>query len=136
MPNDPDKPQYGVGDSSYIAAGKEEGIRRLVNDFYEIMATRNESQRIHQMHTQEKAIIRDKLATFLCGWLGGPRRYGEKYGPIQIPRAHQHLDIGEEERDAWLLCMQEALKKQPYTEDFKQYLITQLRIPAERCRTR
>ena len=27
-------PQYGNGDSSFQAAGGEEGIRRLINDFY------------------------------------------------------------------------------------------------------
>ena len=135
-PGDPEKPHYDMGDTSFIAAGKEAGIRQLVDDFYNIMAAHPESQHIHRMHKQDLTVMRDKLATFLCGWLGGPRLYAEKFGPIQIPRAHHHLDIGEGERDAWLLCMREALTKQPYAEDFKQYLMAQFRIPAERCRTR
>ena len=32
------------------------------------------------------------------------------------------------------LCMQKAISEQPYEEVFKQYLITQLRVPAERIR--
>jgi hemoglobin len=32
--------------------------------------------------------------------------------------------------------MQKALEQQPYAARFKAYLITQLAIPAERCRTR
>jgi hemoglobin len=134
--NDPDAPRYGIGDASFQAAGGEAGIRQLVDDFYVIMSARTESQRIRHMHKQDLSIVTDKLASFLCGWLGGPRLYSEKYGPIQIPRAHAHLDIGEVERDAWLLCMREALVKQPYAEDFKSYLMVQFAIPAERCRTR
>jgi len=44
------------------------------------------------------------------------------------------LDIGVEERDAWLLCMEESLKVQPYEADFKIYLIEQLFVPADRSR--
>jgi hemoglobin len=74
------------------------------------------------------------LARFLCGWLGGPHRYQERYGPISIPGVHGHLAIGEAERDAWLALMREAIAAQPYADDFKHYLLTQLAVPAERIR--
>ena len=64
--------------------------------------------------------------------MGGPRSYSEKYGPINIPRDHSHLPIGEQERDAWLLCMEKAIAVQNYSPEFGAYLLTQLRIPAER----
>ena len=86
------------------------------------------------MHPSDLEISRDKLARFLCGWLGGPRRYSEKYGPIQIPRAHAHLAVGVEERDAWLSCMHAALEDAPYAEEFKRYLMRELAVPAERIR--
>ena len=88
------------------------------------------------MHPADLTQSRDKLARFLCGWLGGPKLYHEKYGPIRIPSAHAHLHIGTKQRDAWLSCMQQALEQQPYAASFKAYLIAQLAIPAERCRTR
>ncbi|MGB1580523.1 MAG: globin, partial [Nevskiales bacterium] len=75
---------------------------------------------------------RDKLARFLCGWMGGPRRYAEKYGPINIPGAHSHLGIGPAERDQWLHCMEEALAMQDYPDSLKQYLAEQLAVPAGR----
>jgi hemoglobin len=40
--------------------------------------------------------------------------------------------IGEHERDSWLSCMQEAIALQPYAADFAEYLLVQLRVPAER----
>ena len=125
---------YGTLDSSYKAAGVEEGVRKLVDEFYHQMETQKKGQHIRAMHKEDLHIIKDKLSLFLIGWLGGPRNYGEKYGSISIPMVHQHLVIGEKERDAWLFCMNEALKHQDYDEEFKQYLIEQLAFPAERIR--
>lgn len=130
------KPQYGVGDASYQAAGGETGIRKLVNDFYDAMEKLPEAEKIRKMHPADLTISRDKLTLFLCGWLGGPRLYAQKYGSIRIPQVHSHLEIGSSERDAWLQCMQEALKAQPYPADFKKYLLEQLYVPAERSRNR
>ena len=126
--------EYGVLDASFQAAGGETGIRKLVDAFYHQMETLPEAQHIRSMHKTDLVMIKDKLAVFLIGWLGGPRDYGRKYGPISIPMFHRYLDIKEEERNAWLLCMQEALKDQAYAEDFKLYLLQQLSIPAERIR--
>lgn len=126
---------YGEGDASFQAAGGEAGLRALVDAFYDIMAQLPQAQKIRAMHAEDLALSRDKLARFLCGWLGGPRRYSEKYGPINIPQAHRHLSIGEAERDAWLACMAQAIEQQPYAEDFKVYLLKALAVPAERCRT-
>ncbi len=133
---DMQQPTYGDGDTSFRAAGGVEGIRQLVEDFYDQMQQLPEARVIRAMHAEELTESRDKLARFLCGWLGGPKLYSEKYGSIAIPRAHNHLDIGPSERDAWLLCMEKALERQPYKPAFKQYLLEQLFVPAERSRTR
>jgi hemoglobin len=109
---------YGTLDSSYKAAGEEPGVRKLVDEFYHQMETQKRGQNIRVMHKEDLHTIKDKLSLFLIGWLGGPRNYGEKYGSISIPMVHQHLAIGEEERDAWLFCMNEALKHQDYEDDF------------------
>ena len=125
---------YGVGDASYQAAGQREGLTVLVDRFYDLMDGLPEAKKIRSMHPADLQISRDKLVTFLCGWLGGPKKYAQTYGPIHIPRAHSHLDIGIDERDAWLLCMNLAVAEQPYTDQFKQYLMQQLYVPAERIR--
>jgi hemoglobin len=126
--------KYGVMDASYKAAGEEKGIRQLVDEFYHQMETQPRGHHIRAMHKDDLEIIKDKLSVFLMGWLGGPRNYAKKYGQMSIPMVHQHLVIGEEERDAWLFCMNEALKKQNYSEDFKHYLIRELSRPAEAIR--
>lgn len=122
--------KYGTLDASYIAAGKEQGIRKLVDEFYHQMETQKRGHHIREMHTDDLDIIKDKLSVFLMGWLGGPRNYAKKFGQMSIPMVHKHLLIGEAERDAWLFCMNEALKGQDYDEAFKKYLIYELSRPA------
>lgn len=128
------KQNYGTSASSYQAAGEETRVRKLVDAFYHQMETQERGKHIRTMHKDDLNVIKDKLSLFLMGWLGGPRKYAEKYGSISIPGVHQHLIIGEAERDAWFFCMNEALKYQDYSEDFKQYLIKQLTLPPEKIR--
>jgi len=125
---------YGDGDATFQACGGQEGLQRLVEAFYAEMDRLPEAKRIRGLHPPDLAISIDKLARFLCGWTGGPKRYAEKYGSIKIPMVHQHLPVGEAERDAWMLCMEHALESQPYPEDLKRYLLEQLFVPAERIR--
>lgn len=127
-------PRYGQEDASFQAAGGFDGIKQLVDAFYDAMETLPQAQTIREMHASDLTESRDKLTRFLCGWLGGPKLFSEKYGPIRIPVAHKHLVIGSAERDAWLACMQVAVNSQPYQQDFRDYLMAQLYVPAERSR--
>jgi len=123
-----------IGTTPYQEAGELAGITRLVDTFYVNMDTLPEAEIIRKMHPQDLAESRKKLTYFLCGWLGGPKLYQEHYGPISIPGFHKQFPIGSDERDAWLLCMEQAIAIQPYKEPFKEYLLAALRIPAERVR--
>lgn len=136
--------EFGQGDASFLAAGGEAGIRKLIDCFYDCMRDNPKYRRIWDWHPHSsdssnlvdgddhiKEQSRDKLASFLCGWMGGPKRYQEKFGPIHIPQVHMHLSVTSVERDMWLDCMREALEMQEYSADFKSYLIEQLSRPAE-----
>jgi hemoglobin len=125
---------YGDGSASYIAAGERHGIARLVDAFYRHMDKATFAAKVRAMHEHALRLSREKLTVFLCGWLGGPNLYSVTFGPISIPRAHQHLAIGEAERDAWLACMKLAVDEQPWTSDFKAYFLRTIAIPAERVR--
>jgi hemoglobin len=134
--SDNEEPRYGQGDASFQAAGGEPGIRKLVDEFFDRMSTDDRFVTIHEMHPDDPEISRDKLARFLCGWLGGPKLYREKYGGISIPRAHEHLAIATPERDQWLTCMAESVAEQDFDSRFKKYLMEQLFVPAEGVRRR
>ncbi len=127
---------YGTGDASFQAAGGESGLRQLVDMFFDRMGTDQRFATIYALHPDDKEVSRDKLARFLCGWLGGPNLYNEKYGAIGIPRVHAHLKIATPERDQWLTCMTETVAEQPFAPDFRKYLMEQLYVPAEAVRRR
>jgi hemoglobin len=127
---------YGTGDASFLAAGGVDGLRRLVDNFFDRMGSDGRFATIYAMHPEDKTVSRDKLARFLCGWLGGPKLYNEKYGAIGIPRVHAHLPIGMAERNQWLTCMSESVEEQAFATDFKTYLMEQLFVPAEAVRRR
>jgi hemoglobin len=125
-------PRHGEGDVSFRAAGGVAGITRLVDAFYRQMDALPEAAAIRRMHPRDLTESRDKLARFLCGWLGGEKLYQAKYGSIRLPAAHEHLPIGPAERDAWLRCMQHAVAEQDYAPGFAAYLLQELRVPAAR----
>lgn len=135
MPTSRQQP-YGTGSASFDAAGGEPGIRRLVDAFFDRMGSDPRFTTIYDMHPDDKVVSRDKLARFLCGWLGGPKLFQQKYGSIRLPMAHEHLAITESERDQWLACMTESVAEQPFQPDFRRYLMEQLAVPAESIRRR
>lgn len=127
---------YREGDNQFQTAGGEAGCMKLANDFYDQMESLPEAKHILSLHPADLTASREKLGRFLCGYMNGPERYEEKYGPIQLAPAHAHIPIGTPEMKAWLLCMKKALDLQSYPQEFKDFLLKRLSIPADRCRNR
>lgn len=123
---------YGVGDASYQAAGGIEGLRRLVTDFYRVMDEQPEAAQLRSLHGESLELASDKLACFLSGWLGGPKLFSEKYGAIALPAFHAQWPISEQLSQSWLNCMAQAVALQPFAPAFAEYLLAQLRVPAQR----
>ena len=55
----------------------EEGIRALCNAFYDIMDTLPEAAGVRAMHARDLAPMKEKLAEYLIGWMGGPPLYAD-----------------------------------------------------------
>jgi len=125
---------FGSGNQTYTAAGGIEGITALVNRFYDRMESMPEAKALRDMHPSDLSLSRQKLIYFLSGWMGGPKLYAEKFGSISIPKAHSHLSVTMESKNAWLRCMEVALDELDYPTAFKEYLIRKLAIPAESIR--
>lgn len=125
-------PAYGTGDASYQAAGGIEGLQRLATDFYQLMDKQPDAAELRRMHDDDLALISDKLACFFSGWLGGPRLFSERYGPIALPAFHAQWVINDSLSQNWLDCMTQAIALQPFAPEFAEYLKAQLRVPAQR----
>lgn len=127
-----DAGRLGHQNTTLEAVGGETGLKQLVDQFYAIMDRADYAQEIRAMHPQDLSLAKEKLTTFLTGWMGGPRRYAQKFGRISIPMSHAHFVIKTQHRDAWLNCMDEALIQESIPKDVRTYLLAQLSVPAQR----
>jgi hemoglobin len=93
----------------YARIGGEPGVRALVDRFYDLMEMDPDFAQLRSVHGASLASARDKLFLFLCGWLGGPSLYTDRYGHPRLRARHLPFPIAITERDQWLACMQRAL---------------------------
>lgn len=93
----------------YDLLGAEEGIRRVVARFYELMDTDDVFAPIRRMHQPDLGPMRQGLFEFLSGWLGGPPLFIQRTGSPCLTEAHAPFAIDEEARDLWVLCMARAM---------------------------
>lgn len=97
------------GPSPFDQLGGETGVRTLVDRFYDLMALEPEFAGIRALHPVLLDDSRDKLFWFLCGWLGGPDLYVQRFGHPRLRARHLPFPIGASERDQWLVCMARAM---------------------------
>jgi hemoglobin len=106
--------------SHYDLMGGDEGVRKLVDRFYQIMDESPEAWEIRKLHPDDLSSSVDKLYMFLSGWLGGPQLYVEKHGHPMLRRRHFPFPIAERERDQWLMCMNQALDEMEIDSIFRE----------------
>ena len=95
--------------SIYERLGGEPGVRALVDLFYDLMDLEPGYAQLRAVHPADMSGSRDKLHWFLCGWLGGPNLYIERFGHPMLRARHLPYPIGIAERDQWVACMGSAM---------------------------
>jgi putative ABC transport system permease protein len=95
--------------SAYDRVGGEGAVRALVDRFYDLMDLEPRYAELRAVHGTTLEQARDKLFWFLCGWLGGPQHYTERFGHPRLRMRHMPFAIGIKERDQWLACMRQAM---------------------------
>jgi hemoglobin len=93
----------------FMLVGGEPRIRALVERFYDLMELEPGYAVLRGVHGPDLASARDKLFWFLCGWLGGPQHFVERFGHPRLRARHLPFRIGMQERDQWLACMDQAM---------------------------
>jgi len=91
--------------------GGESTVRALVDRFYDLMDLEPAYARLRALHPATLEGSRDKLFWYLCGWLGGPNHYIERFGHPMLRARHLPYAIGNGERDQWMACMTQALRE-------------------------
>jgi hemoglobin len=97
------------GATPFQRLGGEAGVRALVDRFYDLMDLEPHYRGIRALHPTTLDGSRDKLFWYLCGWLGGPNHYIERFGHPMLRARHLPFAIGNAERDHWMACMTQAM---------------------------
>ena len=112
--------------SLYELAGGEDGVRRLVETFYDIVEFEPAGRALHVLHLRGHGVAHSRVEqlNFLSGFLGGPRLYAQRWGHSNVREMHEHVEINAEAKDAWLQCMAMAIDRVGLPGDVKARLMT------------
>jgi hemoglobin len=102
--------------------GGEVQVRSLVDRFYDLMDIEPGYRELRVAHGTSLDDSRQKLFWFLCGWLGGPSLYEDRFGHPRLRMRHMPFKIGIVERDQWLACMDQAMGETEVPEDLRMRL--------------
>lgn len=91
--------------------GGEARVRALADRFYDLMDIEPGYHELRLAHGNTLDEARQKLFWFLCGWLGGPSHYEDRFGHPRLRMRHMPFKIGVLERDQWLACMDQAMRE-------------------------
>ena len=120
MSDDPNATPQGP--TPFERIGGDAAVRALVDRFYDLMDLEPAYAGIRVLHPATLEGSRDKLHWFLCGWLGGPNLYIERFGHPRLRARHLPYAIGMAERDQWMACMMQAMGEQGVDETLAQRL--------------
>lgn len=124
------------GATAYDVVGGAEGLRALVDRFYDLMDLEPAYALIRSLHPTTLDGSRDKLYWFLSGWLGGPSLYIERFGHPRLRARHLPYPIGIAERDQWMGCMVQAMADVGLDPDFAERLRQSFRGTADWMRNK
>ena len=124
------------GATPFARLGGEPGVRALVDRFYDLMELEPRFAQLRAVHPGTLDAARDKLFWFLCGWLGGPQHYTERFGHPRLRARHLPYAIGSVERDQWMGCMLQAMQDEGVEPALMQRLAEALYGTADWMRNR
>ncbi|MFC5498259.1 group II truncated hemoglobin [Caenimonas terrae] len=102
--------------------GGEDRVKALVERFYDLMDLEPTYGALRAAHGSHLERARQHLFWFLCGWLGGPQHYTDRFGHPRLRMRHMPFSIGIVERDQWLACMDQAMGETGVPEDLRARL--------------
>lgn len=95
----------------FTLIGGEPVVQALAERFYDLMDLEPAFALLRAGHGPSLEEARQKLFWFLCGWLGGPDHYQERFGHPRLKMRHMPFAIGIAQRDQWLACMGQAMQE-------------------------
>lgn len=108
--------------TSFDLVGGERVIQAMVERFYDLMDLEPGFAALRAVHGATLSQARQKTFWFLCGWMGGPDYYQQRFGHPLLRMRHMPFKIGILERDQWLACMDQAMRDVGVQDAVRQQL--------------
>lgn len=111
--------------SPYDQLGGEPAVRALAEAFYDAMEQHEPAlAQVHERDEQGRVArgSRERFATFLVEWLGGPRDYSALHGHPRLRMRHAKVGVDLAFRDAWLRSMHHALDARGVQGELRTFL--------------
>ncbi|CAB4974298.1 unannotated protein [freshwater metagenome] len=112
----------------YEKIGGERTFNDLVSHFYALVAVNPILRPMYPENDLHGAGRR--LQLFLEQYWGGPSTYSEERGHPRLRMRHAEFHIDLAARDAWLLCMKDAVNGLEVADDLKAELWNYLELAA------
>jgi hemoglobin len=116
--------------------GGQPTVDRLIDAFYDRMESLPEAEVIRRLHPEDLSATRVVLKKYLAEWLGGPPAYTQERGHPRLRARHLPFSIGDEERDAWMLCMRGAMEETVSDAEAREWILVKLQGLADWMRNR
>jgi hemoglobin len=78
-------------DTPFAWIGGEANVKALVERFYDLMDLEPGYAAVRAVHGSTLEVARQRLFWFLCGWMGGPQHYTDRFGHPRLRMRHMGL---------------------------------------------
>ena len=112
----------------YERAGGERTFNDLVSHFYALVAVNPILRPMYPDNDLHGAGRR--LQLFLEQYWGGPSTYSQERGHPRLRMRHAEFYIDSKARDAWLVCMKDAVNGLEISDDLKAELWNYMELAA------
>lgn len=111
----------------YEAIGGYDTVDALVTHFY---ARVGKHPCLIPIFPEDLTETARKQRKFLTQFFGGPSLYNEEFGSPMMRRRHLPFEITPTRKDAWLECMNQALRETNIQEPFRTAIFDKLTLTA------
>ena len=111
-----ERPQVTMPTPMLLSLLKEQGIRKLVSDHYDLLRI-SKVGNLFPTDDDQFEIAKSSSADFFIQILGGPSYFNQNRGQPRLPDRHAPFAITLEARNIWLDCYRNVLLKLDLPED-------------------
>ena len=111
-----ESPSVSIPDPQFFELLKEEGMRKMVNDHYDLLV-QSKIKDLFPKNTAALELAKQHSADFLIQICGGPRYYNENRGKPMLVSRHAPFAITTTARLVWLECYLTVLSGLNLPED-------------------